>query len=243
MRSWPGVARSTRIPQGGKTLPAAPVNDGAFRKFRTVARRHSTRGFGRCTHPSTRRYPPLRSVYKGKPSRASESDSGRSPWSTTLFLEPSGPKRLGSRLDGVGRWHRRSERRSASRGRCKMQTAPEGVEPVLHVRQAGAPRSGHHVESAAIIDDVDINLLAFPAQAHLDCRRRCVLRHVLECFQGAEVESCFDLLWVAADGTVGLVGAIEAIAPSRISRQSPLHLCRVLRNHRHSGVDCTGGAK
>jgi hypothetical protein len=43
------------------------VADGAFPKFRTVARRHSTGGFGRCRQSSTRPYPVLSSVYMAKP--------------------------------------------------------------------------------------------------------------------------------------------------------------------------------
>lgn len=46
----------------------------------------------------------------------------------------------------------------AAGARFEAQTAPEGVEPVLHVRQARASTNGANVEPATIIDHVDLQV-------------------------------------------------------------------------------------
>ena len=50
-----------------------------------------------------------------------------------------------------------------------MQTAPECVDPVFHVRQAGTSGNSAQVESATVIDDVDMKLPTVLMQAQRDC--------------------------------------------------------------------------
>ena len=96
-------------------------------------------------------------------------------------------------------WECGTDRRPTPQRRFGLEGATERIKPIFHIHQTGTSRGGAHVKSASIVGDLDPNMTRVLMQAHSDVRRGRVLLHILECFQGAEVESCFGLLRVPTD--------------------------------------------
>jgi hypothetical protein len=64
--------------------------------------------------------------------------------------------------------NRSSKRCPVARARLDQQRASKRLEPVLHVGQASTPHGSGHIEPAAVIGNLDKQVLAILVEAHLD---------------------------------------------------------------------------
>src|SRR5919109_1558889 len=135
-----------------------------------------------------------------------------------LIVDDQEPFRMAARL-GVEGTEGFDVVRGAGTGTAfDVERPADRVDAIGHPLQARPARYCRWVESNAVVANSEDELVAVATELYVDLRRRCVLRHVVQCLEDTEIDRGLDVLGVSAD-------AVRADA-DRYARPSRLRLQR-----------------